>query len=202
MVVGTRFPMWLRIDDSITHQKVRRGTVRRILPYAKPYRWALVLLLLVTGLDATITVANPLLLGLIIDRGILPHRLGIVIVLSVIVAVLGLVDAAAIYLQTWSSSRIGQGLILDLRSKVFTHVQQQPLAFFTRSQTGSLVSRLNTDVLRACAERHLFPVVADRRHRAGPDAVLCGAHETSRQESAAACPGGHAARCRAWLHDE
>jgi ATP-binding cassette subfamily B protein len=139
----------LRLDDSITRQKVRPGTVRRILPYAKRYRWALVLLLLVTALDAAVTVANPLLLGTVIDRGIVPHRLGVLVVLSLVIAGLGLVDAVAMYLQAWSSSRIGQGLILNLRSQVFTHVQQQPLAFFTRSQTGSLVSRLNTDVVGA-----------------------------------------------------
>jgi ATP-binding cassette subfamily B protein len=139
----------LRLDDSITRQKVRPGTVRRILPYAKRYRWALVLLLLVTALDAVVTVANPLLLGTVIDRGIVPHRLGVLVVLSLVIAGLGLVDAIAMYLQAWSSSRIGQGLILNLRSQVFTHVQRQPLAFFTRSQTGSLVSRLNTDVVGA-----------------------------------------------------
>jgi ATP-binding cassette subfamily B protein len=139
----------LRLDDSITRQKVRPGTVRRILPYARPYRWTLALLLSVTALDAAITVATPLMLGAIIDLGILPHRLGVLIVLSLIVAGLGLADAVAMYLQTWSSSRVGQGLILNLRSQVFTHVQQQPLAFFTRAQTGSLVSRLNTDVAGA-----------------------------------------------------
>lgn len=150
MMMGTKFPMGaLRLDDSITRQKVKPGTVRRILPYVKQYRWALVLLLFVTALDATITVATPLMLGMVIDRGIVPHRLGVVIVLSVIIAGLGLADAVVMYLQAWSSSRVGQGLILNLRSQVFTHVQQQPLAFFTRSQTGSLVSRLNTDVVGA-----------------------------------------------------
>lgn len=149
-MVGTKGAMGaLRLDDSVTRQKVRPGTVRKILPYAKPYRWALALLLFVTALDAAITVADPLLLGLVIDRGIIPGRLDVVIVLAVIIAALGLVDAVAIYLQTWFSSRIGQGVILNLRSQVFTHVQQQPLAFFTRSQTGSLVSRLNGDVLEA-----------------------------------------------------
>jgi ATP-binding cassette, subfamily B, bacterial len=139
----------LRFDNSITNQKVRPGTVRRIVPYAKPYRWALVLLLSVTALDACITVANPLLLGLVIDRGILPHRLGYVIVISLVFAAMGVADAFANYLQAWSSAHIGQGVILNLRKQVFTHVQQQPLAFFTRAQTGSLVSRLNTDVMGA-----------------------------------------------------
>jgi len=137
------------MDDSIARQKIRPGTVRRILPYARQYRWALALLLLVTAFDAAATAASPLLLGTVIDRGILPHRLGVLIVLSVIIAALGLADAVAMYLQAWSSARIGQGIVLTLRSQVFTHVQRQPLAFFTRSQTGSLVSRLNTDVVGA-----------------------------------------------------
>jgi ATP-binding cassette, subfamily B, bacterial len=144
-----RMPMGLRFDDTITSQKVKPGTVRRILPYARPYRWVLGLLLLVTAIDSIITVASPVLLGLVIDRGIIPHNLRILIVLSVLMAALGLIDAAANYLQAWSSARIGQGVILNLRAKVFKNVLQQPLAFFTRSQTGSLVSRLNTDVVGA-----------------------------------------------------
>jgi ATP-binding cassette, subfamily B, bacterial len=139
----------LRLDDSITRQKVRPGTVRRIFPYAKAYRWMLALLLFVTAIDSVITVASPLLLGLVIDLGILPRRIGIVIALSLAIAGMALVDAGANYLQAWTSSRIGQGVVLNLRTKVFSHVQQQPLAFFTRSQTGSLVSRLNTDVIGA-----------------------------------------------------
>ena len=139
----------LRLDDSITRQQIKPGTVRRIVPYAKPYRWALALLLFVTALDSIIIVATPVLLGLVIDRGIIPHRLRVLIALSALMAVLGLIDAGAVYLQAWSSARIGQGVILKLRSQVFRNIQQQPLAFFTRSQTGSLVSRLNTDVIGA-----------------------------------------------------
>jgi ATP-binding cassette, subfamily B, bacterial len=147
MMMGVKVP--LRLDDSITRQKVRRGTVRRILPYAKNYRGLLGLLLLVTALDAGITVANPLVLAMVVDRGIVPRRLGVLIALSLLIAGLALVDAAANYLQAWSAARIGQGLVLNLRAQVFSHVQQQPLAFFTRSQTGSLVSRLNGDVIGA-----------------------------------------------------
>jgi ATP-binding cassette, subfamily B, bacterial len=147
MMTGFRVPYGpLRLDDSITRQRLRPGTVRRILPYARNYRWQLALLLLVTALDACTTVAGPLLLGIVIDRGIEQHQLGVVIALSTVIAGLAVVDAAANYLQAWSSARIGQGLVLNLRTNVFSHVQQQPLAFFTRSQTGSLVSRLNTDV--------------------------------------------------------
>ena len=146
---GMMVPMRLRFDESITRQKIKPGTVRRILPYAKPYRWVLALLLFVTALDSAITVASPVILGLIIDRGIYPRKLGILIALSVLMAGLGLIDTIANYLQAWSSAQIGQGVILNLRSQVFRNVQKQPLAFFTRSQTGSLVSRLNTDVIGA-----------------------------------------------------
>src|SRR2546426_5759236 len=113
-VIGT-----LRINDSITAQKVEPGTVRRILPYANQYRRIVVLLLLVTALDSGITVASPLLLATVIDRGILPHRLDVLIVLSLAMVMLGVVDALAQYLETWSSARIGQGLLFNLRSQVF-----------------------------------------------------------------------------------
>jgi ATP-binding cassette, subfamily B, bacterial len=150
VMMGTKIPRRaLRLDDSITSQKVRPGTTRRIIPYARRYGWMLGLLLFVTAADAAINVANPLLLALVIDRGILPRRLGVLIALSLVVAGLAVVDAGAMYLRTWSSARIGQGLVLNLRSQVFSHVLQQPLAFFTRSQTGSLVSRLNGDVMGA-----------------------------------------------------
>jgi len=119
------------------------------MPYMKRYRWMMGLLLLVTALDAAIGVASPLLFGIEIDRGILTHRVGVLIELSLLLTVLSLVDAAARYFQTWLSARIGQGLVLSLRKQVFSHVQRQPLAFFTRTQTGSLVSRLNTDVVGA-----------------------------------------------------
>jgi ATP-binding cassette, subfamily B, bacterial len=136
-------------DPPVTRQQIKRGTVRRIFPYAKPYRWMLALLLSVTALDAIITTVNPLLFGFVIDDGILPRRVAVLVGLALAVAGLTLVDALANYVQVRSSSSIGQGLIYDLRNKVFGHVQQQPLAFFTRAQTGSLVSRLNTDVVGA-----------------------------------------------------
>jgi ATP-binding cassette, subfamily B, bacterial len=136
-------------DPPVTRQQIKSGTIRRIIPYAKPYRWSLALVLSVTGLDAIITALSPLLLGFIIDKGIIPRRIDVVIGLALALAALALVDALANYIQVRLSSRIGQGLIYDLRTEVFGHVQQQPLAFFTRSQTGSLISRLNTDVLGA-----------------------------------------------------
>jgi ATP-binding cassette, subfamily B, bacterial len=148
-MMGRVGPLRLRFSDSITQQRITPGTVRRILPYAKPYRWALILTMSATVLDALITAVGPLFLKVVIDDGILRHRLAVVVALSLVIAGLAMLDALAIYIQTWTSARIGQGVIYDLRTEVFRHVQQQPLAFFTRSQTGSLVSRLNTDVIGA-----------------------------------------------------
>jgi ATP-binding cassette subfamily B protein len=136
-------------DDSITSQRVKSGTVRRILPYALRYRWSLALLLTMTVIDAVITATSPLILKLVIDNGIVPRRMDVVVGLAVAIALLAVVDAAALLTQTRLSGRIGQGLVYDLRTNVFDHVQRQPLAFFTRAQTGSLVSRLNTDVVGA-----------------------------------------------------
>ncbi|HTI26828.1 MAG TPA: ABC transporter ATP-binding protein [Kutzneria sp.] len=136
-------------DESMTRQRIRPGTVRRILPYALRHRWPLAALLAATAVDAVITAANPLILKTLIDDGISPGRLPVVVWLSLSIAGLALVDAAAVFVQTWFSGRVGQGLVYDLRTAAFDHVQRQPLAFFTRARTGSLVSRLNTDVVGA-----------------------------------------------------
>ena len=139
----------LRQDPSVTQQKLKPGIVRRIVKYAKPYKLWLSLFLIVTVFDALITVVNPLLLRAIIDKGILGHSLALVIALAATVAAVGLFDSFLNLAIRWYSSRIGEGLIYDLRTEVFSHVQQQPIAFFTRAQTGSLVSRLNSDVIGA-----------------------------------------------------
>src|SRR3984885_8682513 len=139
----------LRQDPSITHQKLKPGTVRRIIGYAKPYKLYLILFMIATVLDALITVVNPLLLREIIDRGILGHSDAIVVGIAAAVAGVAIFDAFLGFVIRWYSARIGEGLIYDLRTEVFSHVQQQPIAFFTRAQTGSLVSRLNSDVIGA-----------------------------------------------------
>src|ERR1022692_2921972 len=138
-----------RHDPSVTHQKLKPGTVRRIIGYAKPYKLYLSLFLAATVLDALITVVNPLLLRVIIDKGILGHREAIVVGVAAAVAGVAVFDASLGFVTRWYSARIGEGLIYDLRTEVFSHVQQQPIAFFTRAQTGSLVSRLNSDVIGA-----------------------------------------------------
>src|ERR1700732_3095191 len=141
--------MGFRMDPNITKQKLKPGTVRRIAAYARPYRWYLAIFLLVTGIDALLTVVNPLLLREIIDQGILRRNDRLVIVIAIVVAAVAIFDAALGFVIRWFSARIGEGLIYDLRTQVFDHVLRQPIAFFTRAQTGSLVSRLDGDVVGA-----------------------------------------------------
>jgi ATP-binding cassette subfamily B protein len=136
-------------DESVTKQELRRGTVRRVVTYARPYRRELSIFLVAAALDAVITVSIPVLLGLVIDRGVLPKRLHVVIVIAAVVAGLAIFDGFLNFIQRWYTARVGEGLVCDLRTQVFSHVQRQPIAFFTRAQTGSLVSRLNSDVIGA-----------------------------------------------------
>ncbi|MFB9391038.1 ABC transporter ATP-binding protein [Streptomyces coeruleoprunus] len=133
-------------DDSLPRQQVRPGTVRRVVPYALRYRWSLLLLAVTTCVDAAIAAASPLILKMIIDDGILPGKMAVVVWLSATIAALSLVTALSLYLQAWFSGRVGEGLVFDLRTALFSHLQRQPIAFFTRAQTGSLVSRLSTDI--------------------------------------------------------
>lgn len=152
--MGHGSPMWgvmrsMRRDQSVTHAKVARGTGRRILRFAAPYKRILGFFLVLVVIDAVIGAANPLLFRQIINQGIIKHNTGIIVTLAVIVAVLALGDAFLSLGQRFVSARIGEGLIYDMRTKVFAHVQKMPLAFFTRTQTGALVTRLNNDVLGA-----------------------------------------------------
>lgn len=139
----------LRRDSSVTKERLTPGTVPRIARYARPYRRQIVAFLLLVIVDAMIVIANPLLLKSIIDEGIMPRQAGVVVMLSLVIAGLALVDAGLSLVQRWFSSRIGEGLIYDLRTEVFDHVQRMPVAFFMRAQTGALVSRLNSDVIGA-----------------------------------------------------
>jgi ATP-binding cassette subfamily B protein len=135
-------------DPTVTRQRLKPGTVRRIAGYARPYRRELIIFLLATVLDAVITVAVPLLLGRIVNA-IELKQTEVVLSIAAGVAGLALLDAALGLGQRWYSAKVGEGLIYDLRTSVFQHVQRQPIAFFTRAQTGSLVSRLNSDVIGA-----------------------------------------------------
>ena len=141
---------WFRYrEDEVTRQQVRPGTVRRIWPYLRRYRGAVVLLAFITAVDSAILVVSPLILRVIIDDGILRHRESVVVTLALAVAGLALVDAGARYVKSWYSEWIGESLVLELRTSVFRHILRQPLAFFTRTQTGSLVSRMDDDITEA-----------------------------------------------------
>ena len=136
-------------DKTVAHQKLRPGTIRRIGDFARPYRRLLVAFLVVVVLDAALGTTLPLIFKIIIDDGITRHRIGLVEELSVLLAGIALADAVLSLFSRWLSARIGEGLIFDLRAQVFDHVQRQPLAFFSRTQTGALIQRLNGDVLGA-----------------------------------------------------
>jgi ATP-binding cassette subfamily B protein len=152
--MGHGAPMWgamrsMRRDQSVTDAKVAPGTGRRILRFASPYKRALIFFLVLVVIDAVIGAANPLILRQIINEGILRHNTNLIVSLAFLVAGLAVADALLSLGQRFVSARIGEGLIYDMRTKVFEHVGRMPLAFFTRTQTGALVTRLNNDVLGA-----------------------------------------------------
>ncbi|MFI7589020.1 ABC transporter ATP-binding protein [Spongisporangium articulatum] len=138
-----------RRDEDVKDQKLAPGTRRRILGFARPYRTRIAVFLALVVFDAFLTVASPLLLKRIVDDGVIPKDRGVVVGLALVVAAVAVVDVAAGLVQRYQSARIGEGLIYDLRTRVFGHVLRQPVAFFTRTQTGALVSRLNNDVIGA-----------------------------------------------------
>ncbi len=128
---------------------VPKGTWRRVFRFARPYRRdLLVFLALITG-DAVIAVATPVLAGRVINTITAHGAPRVVVQIAFVIAGLALIDAVLSFAQRWYSARIGEGLIYDMRTAVFDHVQRMPIAFFTRTQTGALISRLNNDVLGA-----------------------------------------------------
>ncbi|MCB0904798.1 MAG: ABC transporter ATP-binding protein, partial [Actinobacteria bacterium] len=136
-------------DESVKQHKLAPGTVRRILGYARNYRSLIIGFLVLLVVDSLLVVAQPLLFRRIIDDGITPGNSAVVTMSALMVAGLAVINALVGLVSRWQSARIGEGLIYDLRSEVYAHVQRQPIAFFTRTQTGALVSRLNNDVIGA-----------------------------------------------------
>ncbi|MEU3650938.1 ABC transporter ATP-binding protein [Lentzea sp. NPDC034063] len=129
--------------------KVRRGTFRRVLAFAQPHRAKLVVFLLLTVVSSVLAVSTPLLAGRVVDAIVGGSAPSVVVWLAVAIALIAVVDAGLGVVERWQSTRIGEGLIYDLRRAVFGHVQKMPVAFFTRTRTGALVSRLNNDVIGA-----------------------------------------------------
>ncbi|MFF5082970.1 ABC transporter ATP-binding protein [Actinoplanes sp. NPDC000266] len=149
-------PSWTMLrsiqnSDRVAEHRLRRGTTRRILRYARPYRRDILVFLITVVLAAGIGVATPLLAGHVVNAitGGGAGAASLVIRLALLIAGLAVIDAFLSLAQRWYSARIGEGIILDLRTKVYDHVQRMPLQFFTRTQTGALVSRLNNDVTGA-----------------------------------------------------
>ncbi len=136
-------------DASVLKQKVRPGTTMRMIRFGAPYTGLLALFLVVVVVDAAIGIVNPLIFREIINNGILKGNAPLIIRCAALVAVLGVFDGALGLLQSYLSSTVGGRVVLDLRKQLFEHIQRMPLAFFTRVQTGALVSRLNNDVTGA-----------------------------------------------------
>ncbi len=136
----------LRQDASVLNEKIRPGTTARILRFALPYTGFLALFLLVVSLDAGVGVINPLIYRDIINDGILKANESLVVRLALLAAMLVLFDSALGLAQSYLSAKIGSRVVLSMRTQLFDHIQRMPLAFFTRAQTGALVSRLNNDV--------------------------------------------------------
>ena len=147
------FAAWNSLYSVMTAQQERRpftwATVRRILTFARPHRRMLAVFLVLSVVGAFLAVATPLLAGQVVDALVNQESFTIVWQLALLIAIIAVVEAAVGLLSRWMSARIGEGLILDLRQSVFDHVQKMPIAFFTRTRTGALVSRLNNDVIGA-----------------------------------------------------
>ncbi len=146
--------MWMSFraltqDQSVKDQKLKPGTVKRIASYALPYKRNLILFLITVIIDALLVVATPLLLKRLIDEGVIPGNPQLVTQLALTVGLIAIADALFSMIGRWFSARIGEGLIYDLRTQVFSHIQKQSIAFFTRTQTGALISRINSDVIGA-----------------------------------------------------
>lgn len=136
-------------DRSVQDRKVSRSTVRRILGYARPYQVIVTIFLATLVGTSLLSVAQPLLFRRIVDDGISVGNSSLVTWTAIAIAGLAILDAGLGLVSRWFSARIGEGLIFDLRTQVYDHVQRQSIGFFTRTQTGALISRLNSDVIGA-----------------------------------------------------
>jgi ATP-binding cassette subfamily B protein len=144
-------------DRTILEHRIKKGTLPRIAKFARPYKTILIIFLSAVVLDAVVSSIAPLVLRAIIDiitqkgvhRALAGSREHLIIWLAVLTAALAIGDACLSMIERRLSSVIGEGLIYDLRARVFGHIQEMPIAFFSRTQTGALISRLNNDVVGA-----------------------------------------------------
>src|SRR6476620_10126589 len=136
-------------DSSVKEQHLAPGTTRRVMGYARPYKVQIAWFLGIVVIASLLVVASPLILKSLVDDGIYPKDAAVVVKLSLLVALIAVLGAGLTLVERWFYARIGEGLIYDLRTQVFSHVLRQPVAFFTRAQTGALVTRLGNDVIGA-----------------------------------------------------
>ncbi|GAA3833538.1 ABC transporter ATP-binding protein [Nocardioides panacisoli] len=144
---------WTQLHRQMMAPDERRAfnaaTARRILEFARPHRRKLIGFVVLSVVSAALAVATPVLAGRVVDAIVGGDAVHVVVRLSLVIAAIAIADAAIGLGTRWLSARVGEGLILDLRAAVFDHVQRMPIAFFTRTRTGALVSRLNNDVIGA-----------------------------------------------------
>ncbi len=139
----------MRRNRDILEHQIKPGTLPRMLSFARVYRPMIIVFLAAVVLDSAVSTVSPLVLRSIIDNGIPHKREGLVIGLSLLTAALAVGDAGLSLFERRASAVIGESLIYDLRAKVYAHIQEMPIAFFSRTQTGALISRLNNDVIGA-----------------------------------------------------
>ena len=144
---------WMSMYNAMTAQQDKRpfsrAVLKRILQFARPHRGLLIRFLILTVLTAVLAVATPVLAGRVVNAIVAGDDPAVVYRLAALIAVIALAEAGLGLVTRWLSATIGEGLILDLRTSVFDHIQRMPIAFFTRTRTGALVSRLNNDVIGA-----------------------------------------------------
>ena len=147
--MGYRQMAGLRRDRSALEHKLQKGLTKRIYAFSKPYRKVLSLFMVLITIDAAMATANPLIYRSILNNGIVHHHASLIVWLALLLAGLAVADAVLGVVERFISARVGGGLVFDMRSQVFGHISKMPIAFFTRAQTGALVSRLNSDVVGA-----------------------------------------------------
>ena len=142
---GGRALRSFRLEKDV-HTKNTGATLRRIVTFAKPHRGKLAIFLLLIALDAGLGALNPLVVKRLIDNGVVGQDMQLVIWLAAALAGLALLGGLLTVAERWLSSSIGEGLVLDMRTSIFDHVQSMPMAFFSRARTGALIQRASGDV--------------------------------------------------------
>ena len=163
--------LWSSMRSDKSSNGISKDTPRRTLAFAKPYRGRLAVFVVLSVASAILAVATPVLAGQVVDAIVARSDVQIVINLALLIALVAVLDAGFSLVIRWISANLGESVILDLRTSVFDHVQRMPIAFFTRTRTGALVSRLNNDVIGAQQAFSRNPVRnCQQRRGAGPDA--------------------------------